>query len=305
VKNIKAVYVDWCAPRISRGLPIKIKKEWEIAILVRSTYYSRKINGFSPVLYCDPLTESYYRELGILDCFDEVFPILSVEEKEYNPGIFWAAGKFEAIKHCDSPFILTDLDLELRGKIDLSDCEIFCSHLEVIDRNCCLFYPDPEILDRNNYFKNIGIEFGNEAINTALLYFKDIDLAKEYANLAIDYMKSVKTTNETVESNSYILIAEQRLLSEFCRIKGIVPKKLISGYYLPSKAVIGEKDPPFKESNVFEVAKYFLHIWGYKVSLDADPFLEMDLYKMLLLSSPEPIKEIVENAVEYNYSLVQ
>ena len=106
-------------------------------------------------------------------------------------------------------------------------------------------------------------------------------------------------------SNSYILIAEQRLLSEFCRIKGIVPKKLISGYYLPSKAVIGEKDPPFKESNVFEVAKYFLHIWGYKVSLDADPFLEMDLYKMLLLSSPEPIKEIVENAVEYNYSLVQ
>ena len=85
MKNIKAVYVDWCAPRISRGLPIKIKKEWEIAILVRSTYYSRKINGFSPVLYCDPLTESYYRELGILDCFDEVFPILSVEEKEYNP----------------------------------------------------------------------------------------------------------------------------------------------------------------------------------------------------------------------------
>lgn len=305
MENIKCIYVDWSAPRISRGLPVKPKKEWEIAILIRSVYYSREINGFSPVLYCDSLTEEYYQKLKILDIFDEIFPIFPVEEKEYDPGIFWAAGKFEAIKHCDSPFILMDLDLELRGKIDLSDCEVFCSHIELIDENCCLFYPDPRLLDKRNYFKSLGIEFKNKAINTALLYFKDISLAKEYADLAIEYMKGVKTIEKNLESNSYILLAEQRLLSEFCDVKGITPKTLITGYYLPSRAVIGQKEPPFEESNLSEVAEYFLHIWGYKINLELDPFLEMDLYRRLLISSPKEIEEKIENSVENSYSLVQ
>jgi hypothetical protein len=59
------------------------------------------------------------------------------------------------------------------------------------------------------------------------------------------------------------------------------------------------------ESNISEISKYFLHIWGYKAYLDSDPFLEMDLYRTLLLSSPGLTKDIIENAVEYNYSLVQ
>ncbi len=213
MENIKCIYVDWSAPRILKGLSVKPKKEWEIAILIRSVYYSKNINGFSPVLYCDKITEKYYQCLGIIDIFDEVFPILPIEEKEYNTSIFWAAGKFEAIKHCDSPFILMDLDLEIRKKIDLSDCEVFCSHAERIDENCCLFYPDPNLIDKRNYFRNIGVEFENRAINTSLLYFKDIELAKEYANISIDYMKTVKTPDENLEINSYILLAEQRFLS--------------------------------------------------------------------------------------------
>jgi len=305
MENIKCIYVDWSAPRILKGLSVKPKKEWEIAILIRSVYYSKNINGFSPVLYCDKITEKYYQCLGIIDIFDEVFPILPIEEKEYNTSIFWAAGKFEAIKHCDSPFILMDLDLEIRKKIDLSDCEVFCSHEERIDENCCLFYPDPNLIDKRNYFRNIGVEFENRAINTSLLYFKDIELAKEYANISIDYMKTVKTPDENLEINSYILLAEQRFLSEFRRIKGISPKKLISGYYVPSKSVIGQMEPPFEESNVSEVSKYFLHIWGYKILLDSDPFLEMDLYRRLIIDSPDEIKDLIENSVELNYSLVQ
>lgn len=304
MRNIKCIYVDWYAPRKHRGVPFKRKNEWEIALLIRSIYYSKEINGFSPVLYCDPITEKYYREIEILDFFDEVFPVLPLNPEGYNPSIFWAAGKFEAILHCDSPFVLMDLDLEVRGKIDISDCEVFCSHTEIIDNDCFRFYPDPKKLDQNNFFDKNGIEFGNEALNTAILYFKDIKIAKEYARISIEYMKSVKFINEDMESNAYILIAEQRLLSEFCKKKGIIPKRLISGYYLPSKALAGEKDPPFVESNVFEVSKYFLHIWGYKVSLDSDPFLGMDLYRRLLLSSPEFIKERIENSVEINYSLV-
>jgi hypothetical protein len=302
MKKIKSVYVDWFAPRSSRGESFKPKKDWEIALIVRSTYFSREINDFSPVLYCDPTTEKYYRDLGIDECFDEIFSILPESVSDYNPGIFWAAGKFIAIDHCDSPFILMDLDLELRCEIDLSECELFCSHIESIDDNCHLFYPDPYILDENGYFKEKEIEFRNEALNTALLYFKDLDFAKEYSSLAFNYMKSIKETNPNLENNSYILLAEQRLLSELCRIKGISPQTLISGYYLPSKSVVGEKDPPFVDSNINEISKYFLHIWGYKSELNKNHFLEMDLYKKLLVSSPPDLQEIIENSTELNYN---
>ena len=305
MKNIKAIYVDWAAPNIFRNLGFKIKKDWEIALMVRSTYYSREINGFSPILYCDPITEIYYKELGIIDCFDEVFPILSESPEEYDPSIFWAGGKFEAILHCGSPFIMMDLDLELRKKIDLSEYEVFCSHVELIDENSCLFYPDPKELDKNGYFFENGIEFENKALNTSLLYFKDIKLAKEYATLAMGYMKSIKTVNPLFENNSYILLAEQRLLSDFCRKKQITPKTLISGNYIPSRAVIGDKNPPFENSNVSEVSKYFLHVWGHKTNLDRDPSLSIDLYNLLFLSSSEKIKDKIEKAIEYNYSLVQ
>ncbi len=305
MKNIKAIYVDCCAPSLSRNLPFRIKSDWEISLIIRSTYFSKEINGFSPTLYCDPLTESYYRELGILDCFDEVFPILSEHPEEYNPSIFWAGGKFEAILHCDSPFIVMDLDLELRNKIDLSDCEVFCSHVELIDSNACLFYPDPKDLDKSGYFKNLGIEFGNKALNTSLLYFKDINLSKEYAKIAMGYMKSIKQINPLLENNCYILLAEQRLLSDFCESKGIIPNTLISGNYIPSRAVIGDKEPPFENSNVSEVAKYFLHIWGHKIYLDSDPLLGKDLYERLLFSSPGYIRDKIEKAVENNYSFVQ
>jgi hypothetical protein len=305
MKNIKSIYVDWSAPKLSRGLSFGFKSDWEIALIARSTYYSKEVNGFSPVLYCDPLTESYYYELGILDCFDEVFPILPESPEGYDPGVFWAAGKFEAILHCDSPFILMDLDLEIREKIDLSDCELFCSHVELIDRNSCLFYPEPRELDREGFFEKRGIGFGDKALNTSLLYFKDLNLAKEYSNLAMEYMKSISYVDPNMANNCYILLAEQRLLSEFSRIKGITPKTLISGHYLPSKAVIGEKDPPFIDSNMSEVAKYFLHIWGHKIHLDSDPSIANDLYMRLLYSSPTEIQSVIENAVEYNHSLLQ
>jgi len=305
MKKIKSVYVDWFAPRSSRGESFKPKKDWEIALIIRSAYFSKEINGFSPVLYCDPVTEKYYKDLGIYSCFDEVFSILPESVSEYNPSVFWAAGKFIAIDHCDSPFILMDLDLELRCKIDLSECELFCSHIESIDNNCYLFYPDPYILDKDGYFEENQIKFGNEALNTALLYFKDLNFAKEYSSLAFNYMKSIKETDSRLENNSYILLAEQRLLSEMCKIKGISPKTLISGHYLPSKSVTGEKNPPFVNSNINEISKYFLHIWGYKSELNDNHFLEIDLYRKLLTSSPLEIQEIIEKSIDSNYNFVQ
>ena len=118
--TMKAVYVDWHLPRKMKGVEIPVKKHWEVVMIIRTTYFSREINGFSPVLYCDQATYDYYESLDLIKHFDEVFPILPNDSSEidFDPTVFWAAAKFLAIEKCDSPFIMIDLDAEIRFKIN-------------------------------------------------------------------------------------------------------------------------------------------------------------------------------------------
>lgn len=307
MEKIKSIYVDWSSPSLYRGNFDISKKSWEIALIFRSTYFSKEINGFSPVLYCDSVTREYYEKTGMDKCFDEIVDILPIDSEEYNPKVFWAAGKFMAMNHCESPFIIMDLDLEIRKKIDLSQFDVFCSHLELIDSRSEKFYPDPNLLDREGYFSERGIEFGNKALNTSLFYFKDINLAKEYSNLSLGYMKSVREIEDKFSGNCYILLAEQRLLYEFCRIKGISPSTLISGHFVSGEKLKDPKSHSFVDSNISEVSKYFLHVWGHKYDLSKDPKEATNFYERLMLSSPLEIRDqIIESSflnIEYSKSL--
>jgi hypothetical protein len=299
MEKIKSIYVDWSSPSLSRGRLNLSKEDWEISLIHRSSFFSREINGFSPVLYCDPITREYYEFTGISKCFDEVIDILPVG-KEYNPGVFWAAGKFIAIKHCNSPFILMDLDLEIRKKIDLSTSEVFCSHLELIKDGNHEFYPDPLLLDKKGYFKNNGISFTDKALNTSLLYFKDIGIAKEYADLALGYINSSPEINPLFYNSSYILLAEQRLLYEFCSKEGIPVETLISGHFLSEGSSSTINPHSFVNSNISEVSEYFLHIWGYKKDLKDDPKLSKDLYERLTFSCPEWMRNPIIESCNLN-----
>lgn len=307
MERIKSIYVDWSAPSLSRGNLDISKKSWEIALIFRSTYFSKEINGFSPVLYCDPITKEYYEQIGMDKCFDEIVDILPIESEEYNPRVFWAAGKFIAIDHCKSPFIIMDLDLEIRKKIDLSQFDVFCSHVEIIDSRCEKFYPDPSLLDTKGYFGDKGIKFGNKALNTSLFYFKDIGLAKEYSNLAMGYMKSLEEVDSEFEGNCYMLLVEQRLLWEFCESKGISPSTLISGHFASGEKLKDPGSHSFVNSNISEVSKYFLHVWGHKCSLSKDPKESSDFYERLMISSPAEIRDhIIESSflnLEYSKNL--
>jgi hypothetical protein len=298
MKPTKAVYVDWHAPRRMRGQISLVKKSWEIALIIRTTYFSRKYNYLNPVLYCDEDTLEYYKELGIDTCFDEIYPILPTKP-DFDASLFWAAGKFLAIQHVNENFIMIDLDAEVRFEIDFNDFDVYCSHVEVVDKHDLLYYPEPEYLDPSNYLGNkYNFKWSDRAYNTALLYFKDLRIAKEYANSAMEFIRSLSFINPAF-SVAYILLAEQRFLYDFCKAKGLNVKTLITGLYRLKNEVTKE-EAYFEESNVKEVGTMgFLHIWGLKGEFKDDNPKGMDLYKSLLRSRPE-LMEQIQSAVSIN-----
>lgn len=303
--TMKAVYVDWHLPRKMKGIEIPVKKHWEVVMIIRTTYFSREINGFSPVLYCDQSTYDYYESLDLIKHFDEVFPVLPNDPSEidFDPTVFWAAAKFLAIEKCNSPFIMIDLDAEIRFKIDLENHETFFAHYEMVREDDVNFYPPPEFLDKSGFLESkYGIEWSDVAINTSIIYFKDLSLAKEFASSALDFMRNTDEIDLSFDSVSYILLVEQRLAYELCKIRGVNIGTLISGIYIPREARDG-KEPEFINSDVNEISeKGFLHIWGYKKALNADPRLEEKLLGDLI-SSRLNLKEDIIGSISKNFEI--
>ena len=303
--TMKAVYVDWHLPRKMKGIEIPVKKHWEVVMIIRTTYFSREINGFSPVLYCDQSTYDYYESLDLIKHFDEVFPVLPNDPSEidFDPTVFWAAAKFLAIEKCNSPFIMIDLDAEIRFKIDLENHETFFAHYEMVREDDVNFYPPPEFLDKSGFLESkYGIEWSDVAINTSIIYFRDFSLAKEFASSALDFMRNMDEIDLSFDSVSYILLVEQRLAYELCKIRGVNIGTLISGIYIPREARDG-KEPEFINSDVNEISeKGFLHIWGYKKALNADPRLEEKLLGDLI-SSRLNLKEDIIGSISKNFEI--
>lgn len=303
--TMKAVYVDWHLPRKMKGVEIPVKKHWEVVMIIRTTYFSREINGFSPVLYCDQATYDYYESLDLIKHFDEVFPILPNDSSEidFDPTVFWAAAKFLAIEKCDSPFIMIDLDAEIRFKINPEKHDAFFAHYEMVREDDVNFYPPPEFLDKSGFLESKhGIKWSDTAINTSIIYFKDLSLAKEFASSALDFMKNIDEIDPLFDSVSYILLVEQRLAYEFCKIKAIDIGTLISGIYIPREARNGT-EPEFIDSDINEVSERgFLHIWGYKKDLNANPRLE-EILLGDLISSRLNLKDDIIVSISKNFEI--
>jgi len=301
MRPTKAIYVDWFMPRKKRGEISKFKKPWEIAMIVSSTYFSRECNNLSPILYCDPEIHEYYKEVGLDKCFDEIRPILPTNP-EFNPAIFWSAGKFIAINDIEENFLMIDLDAEVRFEIDFSDCDVFCAHAEAILDHDLVYYPEPEFIDTKGYFTSkYGFNWDKKAYNTSLLYFKDIQIAKEYATEALNFAHVTDIINPAFELG-YILLPEQRFLHEFCKSKELKVASLISGIYQPEDT-LRKTECYFKDSDIDEISKKgFLHIWGFKKKMLNIEDEEQSLFDALL-SSRLNLKDHIIKCVVKNEEL--
>jgi len=304
MKPTKALYVDWHLPKKFQGKNRPSKRPWEIAMVIRTTFFSREMNNLSPILYCDQDMYDYYESIDLLKHFDEVYPILPTDLSfnDFNPSIFWAAGKFLAMQHCKDNFLMIDLDAEIRFKLDFEECDVFCAHREEVSEGDLWFYPNPEYLDTKNYLaERHNISWSNMAYNTSVLCFKNLDDAKEYANSALDFIKSIDSINPAFERVAYILLAEQRFLYEYCRSKNLDVNVLINGKYIPTGAKSGVS--PFVDSNLEEVAERgFLHVWGFKNEMAKDKDTE-DSFFGSLMSSRLNLRDDIVNSVSKNYEL--
>lgn len=293
----KALYVDWSVPKKNRGDFTLYKKHWEIAMIVRSTHFSKSVNNLKNVLYCDIDVFEYYKKTGLDSCFDEIYPILPLD-CDFSPSIFWAAGKFLAIQHVDESFIMIDLDAEIRFKLDLSGLDVLCSHVEDIYSNDLQFYPKANLLDTNGFLrKSLGLEWSDKAYNTSILYFRDVRVAKEYADKALDFIRNI-SVNPSYEKG-YILMVEQRFLYEFSRYRSLSTGTLISGLYKPGDK--SKKIPSlFVNSNIDEITnKGFLHIWGFKNNMSPLDESEKILFGQLI-SSVFDLRDKIVSSVAKN-----
>lgn len=303
MRPTKAVYVDWHLPRRTRGQISLCKKNWEIALIHRTTYFAREYNSLIPVLYCDEETFKYYKLVGLDQCFDEIYPILPMKT-DFDSSIFWAAGKFMAMQHVDQSFVMMDLDAEVRFELEFDDSDVFCSHIERIHRDDICYYPSPEYLDTQNFLgEKYGFKWDYKAYNTALIYFKDIQIAKEYAETALEYIRSVNQIDPAFELG-YIIMIEQRFLYEFCRSNSLKVSTLITGEYVTVNTRIGE-DAYFSESNIDEIGKKgFLHVWGFKTKMHDSVEKSNDLYESLSLSRENLTKQI-QDSVAINMDIFE
>jgi hypothetical protein len=297
----KAVYVDWHLPKKKRGAGLPFKKPWEIAMIVRSTHFSRVYNDLSPVLYCDEDTFEYYDELGLLKHFDDVHMILP-NEVDYDANIFWSAGKFYAIQHCEENFVMLDLDAEIRFKFDFEDFDVYCAHLESVERTDLKYYPDAQYLDTKDHLgKKYNVNWGDSACNTSVLYIKDLDFAKKYANAAIDFITNVDDINPAFEKNSYMLLVEQRLLCELINADALKLGCMISGKHIPNNTSRGL--PAFEDSNLEEVLDMgFLSVCGFKNDMLGNKEREEEFFGDLISSFHEISSDIIYS-VSMNYKL--
>lgn len=301
MKPIKALYVDWYTPRKNAGKSTPEKRPWEIAMVIRTTHFARKFNDLSPVLYCDVDTYEYYERIGLLKYFDEVKPILPVDTP-FDSSVFWSAGKFYAIRDCDEPFILIDLDAEIRFKVDYGNCDVYCAHLERITENDLKYYPEAVYMDKENYIaNNFDIEWSNYACNTCLISFSDLDFAKEYSNSSLNFIESLDNIDPAFTNSAYTILIEQRFLYELCRTRKKKIGTMISGDFVPVNSELGL--PAFENSNVNEIGnKGFYHVWGFKNDIRKSQLVEDEFYRILISTAPDVRNSILE-AVSLNHKL--
>ena len=219
-------------------------RDFDILTMILSALYWRKNNG-NIKLVADKQVISYLINKKLEFIWNE---IQEIEDYDINRNMFWAGGKIFALKEQESPIVMLDTDMIVWNDISPKLKEkVVAIHDEPIIPD--IYKGKDYFKMKNNYVFNDSFDWTVYPSNTALLYIEDEEFKDFYCKESIRFMRSSQDDSDTL---SYMVFAEQRLLSMCAKLKNIN-----IGYMIQYPKDLGSQDD-------------FTHLWGYKKVLEYD-----------------------------------
>lgn len=270
--TLSAFHTVWSAPSALKD--DFCMKDYDLLVMALSALYWRRNNG-KISLFADEYVVRYLDRMNMIGLWDkiEVLPYyLGI-----NPYMYWAGAKLFALRKADAPVVMMDTDLIVWKKLKCSSKSALISQnqmgiknanmIEISSSKVCVAHCEPiigNVYKPREYFvmkKHFDFDrFSWEVMpsNTAFLYISDAKFKDYYVDTATDFMQS---SCDTSDSLSYMVFAEQRLLSMCAFEKNIAVDCLIS---FPHD--IGNQDT-------------LTHVWGYKKILEQNDYERMKFCK--------------------------
>ena len=236
MKNLRAFHT-LCSRKMHTRCNLCMQ-DFDILTMILSALYWKKNNG-NIDLIADEENISYVKSKSLETLWDNIYEIPNYD---INREMFWAGGKIFALREQKTPIAMIDTDM-----IVWSDISTKLNEKIVAIHNEPLI---PEIYKVKEYFKmkkdykfDHRLDWNVYPSNTAFLYISDKEFKNFYCNESIRFMQSSQDDSDTL---SYMVFAEQRLLSMCAKISDIN-----IGYMINYPENLGNQDD-------------FTHLWGYK-----------------------------------------
>lgn len=264
-----AIHSDWTKPKTCENGLFYIE-DFDILTTILSALKWREKNG-SIKMATDSVGYEFYKKRDLLGIWDEVTTELDDIPEWVNPRMFWAAGKLFALKNADVPVAVTDMDFIVWDRIAFNNLE----DLTVIHREDIYddVYPDIHHFQmKRHYIFNPDLDWREKPSNTAFYVIKNKRLRDMYIKEAENFIKNT----ESGDNLTYMVFAEQRLLSMCAKAQGIEINNFSS-----------------LDRLFYDGEKYFTHTWGMKQQMRENSRLRYDF-------SMRCIRRIKEDFGEYS-----
>lgn len=243
--------------------------EWEdqiVSLQALSALSWRKFHG-KIKLYTNPEWLAVLRERNVDVIYDEVH-FLSPDQ-EVDQEKFWAWSKIKVAAQQTKPFVMLDTDLWINQPLKIDEeTSLVGYHYEWFDET----ESDATYIDFRNIIPREWLKRWDSSIlpiNAALVYFKDLDLVKEWFECAKACATQLEVQIEDPHNVRLMCFIEQRLLAMLAAEKGISISTFIPQIYISSRSGIisGQQWWPHPEDWDGDQKAQFgsiRHIWGGK-----------------------------------------
>lgn len=248
---MRAFHSFWSKPNRYRNAGKIVIPDYELLTLVLSALKWRRLNG--PIrMITDSAGAAYFERAGLAGLWSEPLDTAldSLDGEGFDPALFWAAGKLEALRCMSAPCVMLDTDMVLwTGIDDLVGNDVIVAHREALSPDV---YPEPaEAFElAPGYAFPPEWDFSLPAANTAFLYLPSESLLEYYVGSSFAFMRALQSRN--VHPTVAMCFAEQRILPMCAQARGVEIRTLLDEHDLDNQSFV-------------------THLWGYKGRLASSP----------------------------------